>query len=384
VDRERLAASYQHECYAEQYLRPRHRHHPVDAVFRRRLDMIARQIVGRLRLAAWHRSGHSWPKMRYCRDVHIRYDAVLSAVRCPAIAMRKVLVTLLAVSIYTAVHGQSPTFRSGATAVPILATVTDDDDRLVPGLTAENFEVLDDGKPQTLTLFENEVKPITVVLMLDTSASMTAVLDQVAAAAEQFVIRLLPDDRARLCVFNDSIVLGADFTSDRDALARSVREIDFGNGTRLYDGLSISLDAFKAIDGRKIIVTFTDGADTASRIGRRAVTNRARAEDVMVYAVGFASDIRDGDDVVHTIPDPGLRKLAAETGGGYFEVKRAKDLSSTFTRVLRELHSQYLLAIAPPQSDGRVHKISVQVDRPGASVRARRSYLAPSRSRRGW
>jgi Ca-activated chloride channel family protein len=283
------------------------------------------------------------------------------------------------------VHGQLPPFRSGTVLVPILATVTDDDDRLVPGLTVENFEVFDSHRPQTIALFENDAKPITIVVMLDTSASMTAVLDQVTAAAEQFVIRLLPHDRARLCVFNDSVVLGPEFTSDRDALARAVRQVDFGNGSRLYDALATSLDALKPVDGRKIVVVFSDGEDTASRVGRRAVTNRARAEDVMVYAVGYESQVLDDDDqVVRTRPEPALRTLAAETGGGYFEVERSKDLSSTFTRVLRELHSQYLLAITPPLFDGRVHKLDVRVNHTEARVRTRRSYQAPARSSHGF
>ena len=216
-----------------------------------------------------------------------------------------------------------------------------------------------------------------MVMMLDTSASMTAVLKHVTAAAEQFVIRLLPHDRARLCVFNDSVALSDEFTDDRDDLARRVREVDFGNGTRLYDGLAASLDALKNVDGRKVILVFTDGEDTASRVGRCTVTNRARVEDVMVYAIGFQSQVLDDDDeVVYTRPDPALRKLAAETGGGYFEVKRSEDLSSTFTRVLMELHSQYLLAIAPTLFDRRVHKLAVHVNQADARVRARRSYVA--------
>ena len=294
-----------------------------------------------------------------------------------------VLATLLAMSWSIGVHVQSPTFRSGTALVPILATVTDHSDHLVSGLTVEHFEVLDDGRPQAIALFENDVKPITIVMMLDTSASMTAALDQVTAAAEQFVIRLLPHDRARLCVFNDAVVLGPEFTSDRDALARGVRGVDYGNGTRLYDGLAVSLDALKGIDGRKVILVFTDGEDTASKIGRRLVTKRARDEDVMMYAIGFESQFVDGDEVVHTRPDPARRKLAADTGGGYYEVQRSKDLSSTFTHVLMELHSQYLLAITPRLFDGRVHKLSVHVNHADATVRARRSYLAPARSSRG-
>jgi hypothetical protein len=106
----------------------------------------------------------------------------------------------------------------------------------------------------------------------------------------------------------------------------------------------------------------------------------------MVYAIGFASrHVNSDGDEIRTGPDPGLEKLAAETGGGYFELTRLRDLSSTFTRVSKELHNQYVLAFAPTGLDGRVHKLVVQVANTHLNVRARRSYLAlrtPSRSPR--
>ena len=145
-------------------------------------------------------------------------------------------------------------FRTATHLVPIYATVTDDDDRLVTDLVAENFRVFDDGKPQPLALFENSAQPITVVLVLDTSASMTLAIERMAVAAEQFVLRLLPHDRARLCVVNDRIVFSPGFTADPDELARDIREMDYGNGKRLYDGLAASLDKLKTIGGRKVIV----------------------------------------------------------------------------------------------------------------------------------
>ena len=119
---------------------------------------------------------------------------------------------ILAAGICVPIAAQEPTFRADVPLVPIYATVMGDDDRLVTDLTAADFTVLDDGKPQALTLFENGVQPLTVVVMLDTSASMTMALDRLREAAEQFVIRLLPQDRARLCVFNDRVKFSPGFT----------------------------------------------------------------------------------------------------------------------------------------------------------------------------
>ena len=147
------------------------------------------------------------------------------------------------------------------------------------------------------------------------------------------MIRLLPEDKAGVGAFNDKIELSAGFTNNRDELISEVKDLDFGNGTRLYDAVSESLDALRAVEGRRVILVFTDGDDTSSRVGRGTVLDRARAEEVMIYAIGLQSEFFDGVRVVRSKPDGGLRKLADETGGGYFELKKTDDLGPTFSRV---------------------------------------------------
>jgi VWFA-related protein len=281
---------------------------------------------------------------------------------------------LLAAAIATA---QQPTFKSGTQLVPVYVTVTDSAKRLVPGLVKEDFEILDNGRPAPIVLFDAEVQPITVVVMLDTSGSMTATLDLLKAAAEQFLIRLLPEDRAKVGAFNDKIQFAGDFTADRDELVASLRDLDYGNPTRLYDAVDASLDELRGIEGRRAVLVFTDGEDTYSKVGRGRVLDRARAEEVMIYAIGLESNFFNGVQRVRTRPDRGLKGLADETGGGYFELKRTDELGSTFTRVAQELHSQYSLAFAPA-TDAKVHKLEVKMKKPGMTARARRSYLAPS------
>jgi Ca-activated chloride channel homolog len=267
---------------------------------------------------------------------------------------------------------QQPTFRVGAQNVPVYVTVTDANKRLVPGLTQEDFEVFDEKTKSAITIFDNQIQPVTVAVMLDSSGSMTMNLELLKQAAEQFVIRLLPEDKGRIGYFNDKIAFLSDFSSDRDMLIASLRDMQFGNPTRLYDSLLFSLDELKAIEGRKVILSFTDGADTASRSGLGEVLRRAREEEVMVYGIGLESVMLN----IRTRPDGALRKLAEETGGGYFELKNTDDLGPTFTRVAQELHSQYLLGFEP-QLDGKVHKIEVRVKRPGLIARGRRTYQAP-------
>ena len=272
---------------------------------------------------------------------------------------------------------QQPTFRSDTRTVALYATVTDSQKRLVPDLAQEDFEILDNDKQQSVDLFVNEVQPISVVVMLDTSASMTGNLKFLAQAAEQFLIRMLPKDKGMVGAFNDKIeFFPSHFTEDRDRLVASLTELDFGNPTRLYDAVSASIDRLHKIDGRRVVVIFTDGDDTNSRETLTSVLERARQDEVMIYAIGLRSDYFNGSRQVRTRPDAGLRRLADETGGGYFELEKTADLAPTFTRVAQELHSQYVLGFTPATLDGKVHRLTVRVKRPGMAVRARRSYVA--------
>jgi Ca-activated chloride channel family protein len=284
-------------------------------------------------------------------------------------------VLLLTVSVI-AQQTQQPTFRGGTQVVSLFATVTDMGKRLVPSLVKEDFEVLDNEKPQPLVFFENEVQPIAVVVMLDTSGSMTASIPLLKKAAEQFLIRLLPADQGWVGSFNDKIQFNDKFTNNRDNLVSDLQTLDFGNGTRLWDAVGASLDELKGIHERRVILVFTDGDDTESKVRLGTVMDRARAEEVMVYAIGFESVYFNGQRMVKSKPDGGLQKLAAETGGGYFELDKGSDLAPTFTRVAQELHSQYVLGFTPTQLDGKVHKLAIRLKQPGMTARARRSYLA--------
>jgi Ca-activated chloride channel family protein len=272
---------------------------------------------------------------------------------------------------------QEPTFRSSTEIVSLFVTASDAQGRLVPDLVKDDFEVLDNEKLQSLVYFENVNQPITVVVMLDTSGSMTASIGLLKQAAEQFLIRLLPEDKGRVGAFNDKIqVMGTRFTNKRDDLISDVRELDYGNGTRLWDAVAASMDELKGIEGRRVVLVFTDGDDTESKTRLNAVIDRARAEEVMIYAIGLESSYFDGQRMVRSKPDGGLRKIADETGGGYFELAKTAELAPTFTRVAQELHSQYVMGFTPTQLDGRVHKLGVRIKKTGMTARARRSYVA--------
>ena len=290
--------------------------------------------------------------------------------RLPAFAAIAVL------SLGFSLAAQEPTFRSGSRVVPSYVTVVDADNRLVTDLTRDDFEVYDNGRLQEITIFDNEVRPFTVVVMLDTSVSMTDRLKDLYAGAEQFLMRMLPHDKGTVGAFNDKIEFASTFTSNRDSLISALKRLDFGNMTRLYDAVHASLDELERIEGRKVILLFTDGADFGSKLGSGKALERARDGEVMIYGIGLETEFFNGQMVVRSKPDSILNRFANETGGGYFDLRKGADLNSAFTRVAQELRSQYLLAFSPAALDGKVHRLEVRMKRPGLKTRSRRSYVA--------
>jgi len=271
----------------------------------------------------------------------------------------------------------SPLFRSGTELVDLYVTVTDRNGRLVPSLTKDDFLILDNAQQQEIVLFDNSVRPITVVVMLDTSISTTNVMDLIMGGAEQFLIRMLPGDTARVGAFNDKIEISPNsFIGDRDELIDELDKLDFGNDTRLFDAIQESLDALGKISTRKVILVLTDGQDSASTSKWKNVLNQAIAEEVMIYAIGLEVEYFDGLRNRKTRPDRRLKQLAEETGGGYFELRATDELGSTFTRVSQELHSQYVLGFSPPVMDGKAHSVEIRLLDKNMKARARRSYIA--------
>lgn len=302
------------------------------------------------------------------------YNDVMHAPR-PALGVASLLALALSVELPA-----QPVFRSATQIVPLYVTVTDGNGRLVPDLQREDFTVLDNKVPQELTLFDNQPRPFSAAVMLDTSLSMTLNLDIVKHGAEQFLLRLTPEDQGIVGAFNDKIQFASELTSDRDALVGALDDLMFGNPTRLYDAVDQGIDRLREVDGRKVVLAFTDGEDTASKVGLGRVIDKARVEEVMIYAIGMESTMTVGGVRQRTRPDRGLRRLAEDTGGGYFELKTTDKLGETFTRVAQELRAQYLIGFSPAALDGKVHKLEVRT-RPGLNARARRTYLAaPARA----
>jgi Ca-activated chloride channel family protein len=280
---------------------------------------------------------------------------------------------------------QQPTFRTGAYTVAVYTTVTDAEGRLVPDLERDQFEVYDNGKLQKITTFANDIQPITVVMMLDRSVSMRRNFDLVRTAAETFVEKLLPTDKARIGSFSNRIQVDPrEFTSDKEEMHNILQtQLQEEGPTPLWNAVSVGMTALLHVEGRRVVLVFTDGMDSpmpaATNISFREVGKRAEQEDVMVYAIGLAGQTSFGGGSrgrQMDRPDPGLQKLAAESGGGYFELASTNNLSSTFSRIADELHHQYVLGFEPEKLDGKMHKLEVRLKQTGLTSRARHSYVA--------
>ena len=283
---------------------------------------------------------------------------------------------LVAATLTVAAGQETPTFKATTQIVSVPATVLDAQGRLVPNLEQDEFTVFDNGKPQQITFFQNETQPFTVVVMLDYSASMTSSLDLLRAASEQFLLRMLPQDKGQVGAFSDRIEFSGQFTNDRDDLISALRDLQYGNPTRLWDAVDQSIDMLKPVDGRKVVLVFTDGDDTYSKTGFGSVLDHAKQNEVMVYAIGLQSTYFNGQRMVRSQPDRSLKRIAEETGGGYFELKKTDELAPTFTRVAQELHSLYTIGFSPAALDGKEHKLDLKMKQSGMVARARKTYIA--------
>ncbi len=290
---------------------------------------------------------------------------------------------------------QQQRFRGTTDTVRVFVTVTDRDGRLVSTLTKDQFEVRDDGKPQPIDVFDNSPQPIQVIVLLDVSGSMAGNLTLLRSSSAELFADLGAEDVARLGTFGQDIVISPEFTRDVDALEAALpHEIPANAPTPLWRAIDTAMNTFDAkSDRRRVVLVLSDGKDADATFSRHVVSqgeviDRARAKDVMIYAVGLRSrnvmppraglgPAGLGALLTADLPDPGLARTAEETGGGYAEVTLRDDLGAAFGEIVRELHSQYLLGYEPPKRDGKTHKIAVRVSAHGLEPRARKSYIAP-------
>jgi len=259
-------------------------------------------------------------------------------------------------------------FASGVSLVEVYATVTDPRGEVISGLSAADFRVLEDGVPQRISAFAAGDVPLSVFIALDRSFSMAGErLALAKRAAQAFIQALRPDDEVSVLAIGSETETIAPPGPARAAAAIRWDAIDVWGTTPLYDATKQAIDAVQTRRGRRALLIVSDGADRGSETTATDVIDHARRSDVLVYPVAIAKQ-----------RPPEFAELASVTGGRSIVVTDPKQLEPALTALARELRSQYLLGYVPSREMSATpawHSIDVEVDRPGARVRARDGYL---------
>ena len=271
----------------------------------------------------------------------------------------------------------APQFRSGVNVVEVYAAVVDGSGSPVTGLGRADFTVLEDGGPQTISSFAEADFPLAVAVALDRSFSMKDRLPAAVDAARTFLGEMRPRDQSMIVAIGSEIETVAPLSNDRPSQLQALDALQPWGTTGLYDAIIQSIDAIQSATGRRALVLLSDGTDRYSTASAQDALSRARRSDVMVYPVALG----------RTRP-PLFAELATLTGGRSFQPRDGSQSKTTMKTIASELRHQYLLGYTPsrPISSGEEQwrTITVRVNRPGATVRARDGYVARTSPHRGF
>jgi VWFA-related protein len=286
-------------------------------------------------------------------------------------------------------------FRAGVDAVAVDVLVTRGG-RPVPGLRANDFELRDNGIVQRIESVALQDVPITLLLALDVSESVEGKpLEHLQAAVGAAAAALGPGDRLALITFSDRVRMASAPTANLDAVRRASMQVEAGGATALYDGTFAALTLRQRVEGRAVMLVFSDGDDTVSWIDPRQVLAAAQQSDVAVYGVSLerSVSVADAGEMVrrqserrwfHDEPSMFGRHflplLVEDTGGSLLVAERSVRLRETFVGVVNEFKSRYVLTYSPEQVEsGGWHDIQVRLKGQRGDVRARRGYLRDTR-----
>lgn len=271
---------------------------------------------------------------------------------------------------------------SNLVLVPVM--VTDHNNRLITGLSREQFQVFDDKIEQRITQFSSEDTPISVVLVFDCSSSMGDKLDKSRLAAAEFFKTANPEDEFALVEFSDNARLIAGFGPSPEELQNRLTFLPAKGRTALLDGVYLAMNEMRhAKYSRKAIVLISDGGDNCSRYTEREVKERAREADVQIYSIGIMEPMMmRGRSPEEMYGGALLDEISKMTGGRMYEIDDPNVLPGVAGMISRALRSQYVLGYSPSgPRDGKYHRITVKLMPPQGTPRLRAtfrpSYLAP-------
>jgi VWFA-related protein len=297
-----------------------------------------------------------------------------------------VVANLAVVSLVSlVVTAQEPTtFRAGIDLVNIGVTVTDAKGNLVTGLTADDFVVTEDGRPQTVHYFSGgdrsgaPASEMHLGLLLDVSESMGVDLAFTKTAAIKFLNTLTDADDITVVDFDTQVRVGRYGQSDFPRLIERIRQQKARGNTALYDAIGMYLDGAHGQTGRKIMLLYTDGGDTRSAIRFGELLNLLKASDVTVYVIGMLEHQTQASKIAQR---PILQQMAEATGGQAFFPLAVKNLDAVYEKVLAEIRAQYTVGYVSTndRADGTWRRVDLKVNRKEGRdyrVRARKGYYA--------
>lgn len=279
-------------------------------------------------------------------------------------------------------------FRSGASLVALNVTVTEGK-RLIPGLTLSDFAVYEDGVLQRVQFFESHDIPIDLILLIDTSASMSDKMTIVHEAAVGFLKTLRETDRGAVVTFGDNVNIAQVLTSDRTALEQAVRRAQPHGSTALNNALYVAMKEFGRTAQqtgevrRQAIAVLSDGEDTSSVIGFDDVLMMARKTGINIYTICLQNQYSlartESGRKYFSESDYSMKTLAQETGAQSYFPQSVQELKGIYAGISDELSNQYSIGYAPTnwRADGRFRRIIVKVTaHPEFRPRARLGYTA--------
>ena len=275
---------------------------------------------------------------------------------------------------------QAPVFRADVDLVRVLATVRNQAGELVGALQKGDFDVLDNGVRQEISVFERRTElPLSVALLVDTSGSTNKELLYETDSAARFLRALLsegnPEDAVALYSFNYEVTVQQSFTHNYRSLEVRLKTLRGDAGTALYDAIFLAARDLEPRPGRKVMVIVTDGGDTASAKDVHAALQAAQLADAVIYPVVVMPITNDAGRNIGG--EHALQFMAEGTGGRPFLPSIGAELDRAFGDIITELRTQYLLAFYPhdaPLARDPFHKLEVRVGRPELRVSARNGY----------
>ena len=282
--------------------------------------------------------------------------------------------------------GASSVFRSGTDLVVLQVSVADPRQRFVPGLSANDFTVFEEGVAQRVSLFASATVPLDLLLLLDVSSSMAGRLPLAQQAAATLVGALRPGDRAGAILFHDRVEIAHQLSEDRPAVVQAIRAARAGGATALHEAVYIGLRDLERVRRagelmrRQAMVILSDGSDNRSRIDGEELLDAARRSAVTLFTI-----VPVPRDIMVPAPWTGahggvfeMRRLSHDTGGRHFAPAGVEDLAAIYQDIAGELGEQYWLAYAPtPVPPPGFRRVSVRVaDHPDLRARTRSGYYA--------